>query len=212
MAPITITRMELLAKKEQVALARQGLDLLRQKRAALLRELMRTADHVLVRREELQGTAVTARRALAKAEATAGPALVRSAAMASQSDLPIAVQTAKVMGVKVPVIEQKRVGRSVLGRGYALAGTSVTIDETAVAFEAQVDSLIALAESELRLRRLAGAIQQTSRRANALEHVVLPRLETELKMIRMALDERERAEHYRLKRIKQLRLQKKEVA
>jgi V/A-type H+-transporting ATPase subunit D len=109
------------------------------------------------------------------------------------------------MGVSVPVIEQKSIARSVVGRGYALAGTSVSIDEAAAAYETVVDSLLALAESELRLQRLASEIQRTTRRANGLEHVILPRLHAERKMIGMALDERERAEHFRLKRVKQAR-------
>lgn len=210
MQKVTITRMELLAKKEQIELAGQGLELLKQKRAALLRELMRVADRVMARSDAFQETAVNARFALARAEARAGEAAVRSAAMAARGVLRLDVQLANVMGVKVPVIEQKRVSRSVLGRGYAISGTSVTIDEAAAAFEAEVDSLIELAQSELRLKRLAKEIQSTSRRANALEHIVLPRLIKDRDYIEMALDERERADHFRLKRVKRMRQKKAE--
>lgn len=205
MQKITITRTELLAKKEQIALARQGLELLQQKRAALLRELMQVTDRALARSDALQASAAAARRALARAEAYAGTAAVRSAAMAARDELPLDVQAVNVMGVAVPVIEQKRVSRSVLGRGYAPAGTAVVVDEAAAAFETEVSDLIELAQSELRLKRLAAEIQQTSRRVNALEHVVLPRLEGERDRIQLALDERERTDHFRLKRMKQLR-------
>lgn len=205
MKQVQVTRMALLAHKEQIELAEQGLDLLEQKRAALLQELMDTADHVLAQRDALEETAAAARRALARAEATAGPEAVRSAAIAARGELPLEVRTTNVMGVSVPTIEQKRVGRSVLGRGYAPIGNSVTIDEAAAAFEAVIDDLIALAESELRLQRLAEEIQRTTRRANALEIVVLPRLRAERNLIEMALDERERADHFRLKLVKRVR-------
>jgi V/A-type H+-transporting ATPase subunit D len=195
--------MELLAKKAQLALAEQGQELLEQKRLALLRELMQIVDRVLAGREHLQAAGVAARQALARAEALAGGEAVRSAAMATRAELSLQVQTTNVMGVMVPTIERPRVMRSVLGRGYALAGTSVTIDEAATAFEAEVDQLLAVAESELRLTRLAAEIQRTSRRANALEYVLIPRLAGERDAIRMALDERERADHFRLKRAKQ---------
>ena len=109
MQKVTVTRMELLAKKEQIELAK----------------------------------------------VRAGAAAVRSAAMAARGALRLEVQSANVMGVRVPVIEQKRVSRSVLGRGYAISGTAVTIDEAAAAFEFGVDSLIELAQIELRLERLA---------------------------------------------------------
>ncbi len=205
MQKITITRTELLTKKAQIALAHQGLELLKQKRAALLQELMRVADQAIARSDALQESATAARRALATAEAYAGGTAVRSAAMAARDELPLEVQAVNVMGVSVPVIEQKRVSRSVLGRGYAPSGESVTIDEAAAAFEIEVNDLIELAQSELRLKRLAEEIQRTSRRVNALEHVIVPRLEQAHKQIQMALDERERAEHFRLKRVKQLR-------
>ncbi len=205
MSKVPITRMELLAKREQIALAQQGLELLQQKRSALLRELMRVADHALLRYEELQATAVAARRTLARAEVMMGETAVRSAALATRGQLALEMQTINIMGVSVPVIEQKRASRSQLERVMALPGTSVTIDEAVVAFESEVDQIIELAESELRLRRLADGIQRTSRRANALEQVMIPRLVAQRDMIQRALDERERAEHFRLKRMKRLR-------
>ena len=205
MSKVSITRMELLAKREQIALAQQGLELLQQKRSALLRELMRVADHALLRYEELQATAVAARRTLARAEVMMGETAVRSAALATRGQLALEMQTINIMGVSVPLIEQKRASRSQLERVMALPGTSVTIDEAVVAFESEVDQIIELAESELRLRRLADEIQRTSRRANALEQVMIPRLVAQRDMIQMALDERERAEHFRLKRMKRLR-------
>ena len=210
MQRVPISRMELLARKEQIALARQGVDLLKQKRSALLRELMRLADHALVQYEALQATAVTARQALARAEVMVGETAVRSAAMAAREQLSLEIQAVNVMGVSLPVIEQKRASRSVLGRGYALPGTSVTIDETAVAFENEVDQLIELAQSELRLKRLADEIQRASRRANALDHILIPRLEAEHDMVQAALDERERANRSYLKRLKQKRQDKLE--
>jgi len=203
MPTIVTTRMELLAKKAQIALAEQGRELLEQKRTALMREFLRVADRVMAGSDALQQSAAEARRALARAEAVAGTEALRSAAMATRGELALEVRAANVMGVRVPVIEQKRVARSALGRGYSVTGTSVTVDEAAAAFEAELDSVIQLAESELRLTRLAAEIQRTSRRVNALEHILIPRLITERDYIQMALDERERAVHFRLKRVKQ---------
>ncbi len=208
MPTVAVTRMELLAKKAQIALARQGRELLEQKRTALMQELVRVADRVITSSDVLQQAATEARAALARAEAVAGSEAVRSAAMATRGELALEVLATTVMGVSVPVIEQKRVTRSALGRGYSITGTSVTIDEAAAAFETEVDSLIQLAQSELRLTRLAAELQRTSRRVNALEQILIPRLEAERDFIQMALDERERTDHFRLKRIKQVRQHK----
>lgn len=212
MSNVSVTRMELLARKAQLSLASQGRDLLEQKRTALLKEFLRMADTVMERSDALQFTAANARHALARAEATAGAEAVRSAALASRAELPLQVTTASIMGVKVPHIEQKRVARSMLGRGYSITGTSITIDEAASAFENEVEAIIELAEMELRLTRLAAEIQRTSRRLNALDHFLIPRLEAERDFIQMALDERERADHFRLKLVKRTLERKRGIA
>jgi V/A-type H+-transporting ATPase subunit D len=211
MTTVSVTRMELLARKAQIALAKQGRELLEQKRTALMKELMKMADAVIEHSEELQSAAAVAHQALARAEAVAGIEAVRSAALASSSDFPLEVKTTSVMGVRVPDIEQKRVGRPALGRGYSAIGTSLAIDEAASAFETEVNAIIRLAESELRLTRLAGEIQRTSRRLNALDHLLIPRLEAECDFIQMALDERERADHFRLKLMKRILKRRRSV-
>ena len=212
MPNVSCTRMELLARKAQIALAEQGRDLLEQKRTALMKEFMRIADTVLEHSDMLQEAASAARQALARADAVAGTQAVRSAALASHADLPLEVSTASVMGVKVPHIEQKRVSRPVLGRGYSIVGTSTTIDEAAAAFEVQVDAIIRLAESELRLTRLANEIQRTSRRLNALDHLLIPRLEAECDYIQITLSEHERSDHFRLKLVKHILERKRGVS
>ncbi len=204
MKKVSTTRMELLARKAQIALAVQARDLLEKKRTALMRELLQEADVALERSDVLQQAAADAHRASARANARAGPEAVRSAALASRARLSLQVDTTNVMGVRVPRIEQKSVARSVLGRGYSLAGTSITIDEAASAFEVKVDAIIQLAESELRLTRLAAEVQQTSRRLNALDYMLIPSLQGECDYIKVALDERERSERFRLKLVKRL--------
>ena len=204
MRKVSCTRMELLAHKAQLSLATQGRELLEQKRTALMKEFMRIADTVMEHSDTLQSAAAEARQALARAEVMAGTEALQSAALASRADISIRVTTANVMGVKVPHIEQKGVSRPALGRGYSIVGTSTSIDEAAAAFETQVDVILKLAESELRLKRLAEEIQRTSRRLNALEHLLIPGLEAELDFIQMALDERERSDHFRLKLVKRI--------
>ena len=199
MRKISSTRTALLARKEQIKLARQGHELLEQKRRALMEELLRVADVVMAESETLQQVAAAAQRALARACATAGEEAVKSVALASRDILPLRIGSINVMGVTVPVIEQTRITRPAYDRGYSVIGTSTTLDEAAAAFEAEVDMIVQLAESELRLRRLIGEIQRTSRRVNALKNILIPQLEAETSYIQMTLDERERADHFRLK-------------
>jgi V/A-type H+-transporting ATPase subunit D len=202
MEQVRATRAELLAKKNQIALARQGRDLLKEKRNALFQELVRTAEQVVRSGEELERDVGRATVALALAEALDGPEAVRSAAFAAQGQLMLEVTGVNIMGVPVPFIERKSVARGPLDRGYSLPSVSSRIDATAEAFEGLLDLIIELADSEMRLRRLAEEIGRTSRRVNALENVLIPRLASQCDYIQMVLEEREREDLFRLKRVK----------
>jgi V/A-type H+-transporting ATPase subunit D len=204
MRKVATTRMEMLARRAQLALAGQARDLLEKKRTALVQEMLEEADTAMQRSDVLQQAAADAAQALARAQATAGPEVVRSAALATRDRLLLDVKTVNVMGIQVPRIEQKSVAHSVLGRGYSVTGMSTTVDEAASAFEAEVDAIIQLADSELRLTRLAAEIQGTSRRLNALDYVLIPSLQAECELIKVALDERERSERFRLKLAKRV--------
>ncbi len=202
MEQVRATRAELLAKKKQIALARQGRDLLKEKRNALLREFMRTAEEVLRESDELEQSVGESVLALAMAEALDGPEAVRSAAFAARGQVTLEVTGVNIMGVPVPLIEKKSVARGPLDRGYSLSGVSSRIEAAAEAFETQLDLVIELAASEMRLRRLAEEIGRTTRRVNALDNVLIPRLEAQRDYIQMVLEEREREDLFRLKRVK----------
>ena len=68
-----------------------------------------------------------------------------------------------------------------------------------------MDLILKVAPVERKLKRLADEIRKTSRRVNALEQRLLPRLAEQVQFIRTALDQREREDIFRLKRLKQKR-------
>jgi len=211
MSNVNVTRMELLVRKEQIKIAVQGRDLLEEKRTALLKEFFRVADTAIARSDELSNAAAHARYSLALAESRAGPEAVRSAAITSSNVLTLQVETMRIMGVKVPRIEQKKIADSIRDYGISNARQSLSIIEAATAFEREVEAIIALAETELHLTRLAAEIQRTSRRLNALDHLLIPRLKTEYRFIQMVMEERERADHFRLKLVKRTLERKRNV-
>lgn len=85
-----------------------------------------------------------------------------------------------------------RQGRGPLDRGYSLSTVSSRVEAVAQAFEEQVDRILALATSEMRLRRLAQEIGQTTRWVNPLENVLIARLVAQRDYIQTVLEERER--------------------
>jgi V/A-type H+/Na+-transporting ATPase subunit D len=209
---VIATRSELLARREQLELARQGRDLLHEKREQLMEAFQALADRVLAGTGALEAAAAAGRRELAVAEGVRGPEEVGSAALASTGGIRLTSRPATIMGVKIADIEYPPVGRGRAARGYTLAGSDGHLDVAVERLEAELELLLELAVSERRLRRLVDEIAATTRRVNALEYVVVPRLELETAAIQRILDERERQDRFRLKRIKARRGRRLEQA
>jgi V/A-type H+/Na+-transporting ATPase subunit D len=198
------TRMELIKKNGQIKLAEQGRDLLREKMDALIQEFFQIMVSVSKSREELEIAAVAAQRSLCVAEAVDDIVALKSASFATKRALTLDIRGKNIMGVPVPLVERKTVSKSVLERGYSMIGTSGRIDEAAERYETELDLIIGLAETETSLRRLGDEIQNNRRRVNALEQVLIPELKRQAKYIKVAIEEREREDLFRLKKVKKL--------
>jgi V/A-type H+-transporting ATPase subunit D len=211
MEQVNPTRMELIRKNAQIKLAEQGRDLLREKMDALIQEFFNIMESVSKSRDELEIVAETAQRSLLTALAVDDSVTLKSASFATRKGLFIDIKGKNIMGVPVPVLEKKRVTKSVLERGYSIISTSGRIDEAAEKFEMELDLIIGLAETETSLKRLGGEIQMTRRRVNALEQVLIPDLKKQAKYIKNAIDEREREDLFRLKKVKKIIERKKKA-
>ncbi len=203
MEEVRPTRSELLERKQQITLAEQGMDLLKQKRDALLIEFMSVMDETLRLSSDLQRTTSEAQYSLAIAKSVDGVVSVKSASMATKGEITIDMTGTKIMGVSVPVVTKgESPVRSSFSRGYAITSVSSRIDETADKFERILDVIIEYADIETRLKRLGEEIQKTNRRVNALEQVTVPQLREQVAYIRQSLDERAREDLFRLKKVK----------
>lgn len=203
------TRMELMKKRSQIVLAEQGRDLLKEKMEALIQEFFKIMVNFSETREGLEQLAIEADLALLVAEAVDDPVAVKSASYATKRQIMVEITGKNIMGVPVPVIQKKSVALNVMERGYGLIGTSSRINEAAEKFEAEMDIIIRLAETETTLRRLGNEIQMNRRRVNALDQIIIPELKEQAKYIRFSIEEREREDLFRLKKVKKLIEKKK---
>ena len=205
MEHVSPTRTELLTRKAQIRLAQQGAELLRGKREALVREFLDELQSYTKMRGTMHRTVADASQSLMKALAIDGPEAVASAALACRRPVTVQIEEDNIWGIKVATAKSEHSVRTSSERGYTAAGTSARIDETAEQFEAVVDLIIKGAPGERKITKLAEEIRKTSRRVNALEQRLLPSLAEQVQFIRNALDQREREDIFRLKRLKQKR-------
>lgn len=199
---ITPTRMELLRLRKRVALAQRGHDLLKEKMDALVIEFFEILKRIRGAREKALQQLSIAHRSLSVCSAVMGTIETFQASKEVKKELQVEISTRNIMGVVVPGLEAEKIERNALARGYSLHMTSSTIDDASKEFEKALGLLIGLAELEESARALARELERTKRRVNALEYIIIPRLEGTIKFISMKFDERERENFSRLKRIK----------
>lgn len=202
MEQVSPTRMNLLTRKAQIGLAKQGVDLLKKKRDALVKEFFAIVNELLVSRDKLTQVTRNAYTALIMAKAIDGKHALSSAAMASHRNIYIEMTEKSVWGVKVPEVKKTDVRRKLHNRGYGIIGISSRIDNTAEQFEQILNLILEIASVEIHLKRLGAEIKKTTRRVNALEQNLIPRLNIQVSYIKNTLEERAREDTFRLKRIK----------
>jgi len=196
------TRMELLNIKKRCALAQKGHKLLSEKRDALVVEFFDIIKDRNRLRAEADEEIRKAFGSLVKAEMLMGTESVALTASTTPSDDDILVDVQNVMGVAVPrVVADEGEAK---GLNYGLLNTSAALDDSQARFRSVYSRILSLAEIEGSIERLAVEIEKTKRRVNALEHIFIPKMKATERYIEMQLEEREREDFFRRKRIKAL--------
>jgi len=196
------TRSELISLRKKIKLSERGYNILKMKRDGLILEFFKVLEVAKESRGALLQNYDEAVKMIALANTVDGAIGVRAAAMSVGETPQIELKEKNIMGVVVPEIESSSVKKTLSERGYGVLGTSAVIDETATAFEELVEAIIEAAELETTMKRLLNEIESTKRRVNALEFKVIPELKEAAAFIKMRLDEVEREELTRLKKIK----------
>merc|ERR1711983_565947 len=118
----------------------------------------------------------------------------------NKARLKIRIRKDNVAGVNLPVFESYQDGSD----SYELAGLArggQKMAELKKNYTAAVELLVELASLQTAFVTLDEVIKTTNRRVNAIEHVIIPKIERTLAYIISELDELEREEFYRLKKV-----------
>jgi len=208
---ISPTRMNLLQRRAQRGVAEQGVDLLKRKRDALVADFFKIVRESLAARERLAAASREAYVMLTLAKALEGREALEAAALPAARDIMLAIDIRNLWGTKIPEVTIADVRRPLLERGQNPVATSARTIESTSNFEEMIGAILAVAATEIKLRKIGEEIKKTTRRVNALEQVVIPRLRSEIRFIASVLEQRAREDVFRLKRIKK-KLEAKEAA
>jgi len=206
---VSPTRMELLDIRKKLVLAEKGHKLLEEKRDALVEKFFEIIDKRNNLSKEISEDFKEAFNSLIQAQMILGEPRVEQISTLAGGIGEIVLETDNIMGVKIPKINMDNIRKDVKP-SYGFLESCSKLDDTQQQFSKLLLKLIQLADLEGGIKALTIEIEKTKRRVNVLENNLIPRLQATRKYIEMQLEEREREDFFRRKRIKAILESKKE--
>lgn len=201
------TRMELTRLKKKLVTAVRGHKLLKDKRDELMRQFLDKVRENKALREEVETALVSANQNFMLARAGMPDEMLNTALLAPKQELTISAGTQNVMSAEIPDFDFKtRTPDQNDMYSYGFAFTTGDLDDAILSLSEVFPKMLKLAEVEKSCQLMAAEIEKTRRRVNALEHVMIPELQTNIKYITMKLDENERSTQIRLMKVKDMML------
>ncbi len=201
------TRMELLKLRRRLVVARRGHKLLKDKLEGLIKEFMNIAHEYRKLRQMVDDELPYVMKLFVLAEITSSRKITENALESVRQELDIIVEPVRMMGVRIQKLDI-RYGE-VTGR-YSLVHTPPELDIAITKLRDFLPKLLAMSETEDKVRRMASEVEKTRRRVNALEHSFIPRIEETVRFITSKLEETERSTTSALMKIKAQRLARQE--
>jgi V/A-type H+-transporting ATPase subunit D len=199
---ISPTRINLIQTKKTLSLAESGREVLERKRDILLRELRKNVYEAEQTREELSKALTKAYQNLKRANFAKGSDTIANVAMGSSYEAAFLLGFRSIMGVTVPMAEFQR--ELDVKPDYGFANTNAELDAAFKQFYGALELIADLSRAEGAAFQIANDVRSTQRRVNALKHVLIPMYRNITKQIELVLEEREREEFVRTKRIKRM--------
>lgn len=205
MTQVNPTRMELTRLKKKLVTAVKGHKLLKDKRDELMRQFLDMVRLNKSLRERVEKGIAMSNSKFVLAAAVMNEQSLKSALLAPKQSVSVEVSKRNVMSVEIPELEYKtRTPSESDIYSYGFAFTSADLDSAVASLGEVFPDMLRLAECEKSCRLMANEIEKTRRRVNALEYVMIPEYQRQIKYITMKLDENERSTQIRLMKVKDM--------
>ena len=200
--------MELTRLKKKRATAVRGHKLLKDKRDELMRQFLDLVRENMALRKKVEAGIQAANTNFVMAKAGMSEATLRTALSCPKQEVSLHVSSRNVMSVDVPVFGYRtRTADENDIYSYGFAFTTGDLDGAVQSLAQILPDMLRLAEVEKSCQLMAEEIEKTRRRVNALEHVIIPETQKNIKYITMKLDENERSTQIRLMKVKDMMLE-----
>lgn len=202
------TRMELTRIKNKLVIARKGHKLLKDKRDELMRQYMTMVREHMELRKKVEAGLRSANANFVIARAGMDEQTLTAALMVPKQKITLECTPKNVMSVIIPTFEARtKTADENDVYSYGFAFTSGDLDAAVKSLADVSVDMIELAEREKACQLMAAEIEKTRRRVNALEHVIIPEAEENIKYISMKLEETSRDNTIRLIKVKDMVLE-----
>jgi V/A-type H+-transporting ATPase subunit D len=193
------TKTNLLAVKEQLAIAQDGYDLLEQKREILVMELMQMVERVRLLETDIERQIDRAYPSLRRMFMAVGRDRAERVAKTVSYDYTIAERRAVIAGINFPTLSVELPERRL---AWSSLGSWADCDRVMIDFFELLRLLTDMASIRTIVWRLAREVKKTQRRVNALDKQVIPQTRETKAYIEGVLEERERENVFVLKALK----------
>ena len=193
------TKSNLIKLQESLKITKQGHELLERKRLILSKELEKYQDKVKSIEQELYDMMEDGKNLVRNVNTDIGIDNFTNISNGVKIDDYIDIKNKTLMGCEIPSAVHKR---EVIKRNYGFYNTTHIIDEAIFKFNEIQEKLIEYAILKNTVDRLKRETERVGERANALQNIIIPENDKNLKQISSIIDEREREEFSRLKVIK----------
>ena len=208
MATINPTRMVLNQMKGRLRTAARGHKLLKDKRDELMRQFMDVVRRNRELRIKVENGLTEAFAALSVASAVMSPDMLEQALVYPRQSVSLDMGFKNIMSVNVPEYDfHTKSAEPGEIFPYGFAQTSGELDDAISALSGVFNDMLELAQVEKSMQLMAQEIEKTRRRVNALEYVMIPDLQKNIKYISMKLEENENSTKVRLMKVKEMVLQ-----
>ena len=159
-------------------------------------------------RQKVEAGILSANKNFVIAKAGMSEQILNTALMSPKQEVYLEAGKKNVMSVDIPVFKTStRTADANDIYSYGFAFTSGDLDDAVKSLADILPDMLRLAEVEKSCQLMAAEIEKTRRRVNALEHVIIPETQENIKYITMKLDENERSTQIRLMKVKDMMLE-----